>query len=223
MTAVPRIDALRSCPAGRYEDGIVMVTRGEAAGITAEPWPGGRIAVRHRIRRGRTGRRDRGAARGGPGPAERRSRGLRPRLHRRGADLPAGRRRRVGGVLPEQPGAARPAQLAGTAGLTGRAHQGRLQRGVPARGSLLPGTSVADIGCGFGFLALHLAGHGTAVTACDIDPGTTRLLGRMAGRLGLPLRSSPSTRAPARWRPSRSTRLPCCTSWSTSRRTSRPR
>ena len=52
---------------------------------------------------------------------------------------------------------------------------------------LLPGTSVADIGCGFGFLALHLAAHGTAVTACDIDPGTTRLLRRMAG-LGLPVR-----------------------------------
>ena len=47
---------------------------------------------------------------------------------------------------------------------------------------------MADIGCGFGFLALHLAAHGTAVTACDIDPGTTRLLRRMAGRLGHPLR-----------------------------------
>ena len=46
---------------------------------------------------------------------------------------------------------------------------------------------MADLGCGLGFLALHLAARGTAVTACDVDPGTTRLLRQMAGRLGHPL------------------------------------
>ena len=52
MTATRRLDALRSCPAGRYEDGLVVVTAGGAPGITAGPWPGGRIAVRHSLRPG---------------------------------------------------------------------------------------------------------------------------------------------------------------------------
>ncbi len=52
---------------------------------------------------------------------------------------------------------------------------------------ILPATSVLDIGCSFGFLALSLAERGANVTACDIDPGTTRLLRTIADRLAQPI------------------------------------
>ena len=222
MTSLPRIDALRSCPTGRYEDGIVMVTRGESAGITAEPWPGGRIAVRHRI----------GAGELDDEIAEPLAAALAPLSD----DHEVFARAFTGVVLTSQPDAAAaweefyrnslarlgPLSSPGPPGSPGGPTGPGYSEVYRHAAGLLPGTSVADIGCGFGFLALHLAGHGTAVTAYDIDPGTTRLLGRMAGS-GFPSASSPSTAPLAGWRPSRWTRLPCCTSWSTWRRTSRPR
>ena len=201
MTSVPRIDALRSCPTGCYEDGIVMVTRGEAEGITAEPWPGGRIAVRHRLRAGELDDEI----------AEPLAAALAPLSD----DHEVFARAFTGVVLTSRPDAAAaweefyrnslarlgpispPSPLGPPGSPGGPSGPGYSEIYRHAAG-LLPGTSVADIGCGFGFLALHLAAHGTAVTACDIDPGTTRLLGRMAGRLGLPLRVVTTDPGPGR-------------------------
>lgn len=53
---------------------------------------------------------------------------------------------------------------------------------------LAPG-SVLELGSCFGFLSLRLAARGRAVTALDVSPGTVRLLGRMADRLGTPIRT----------------------------------
>ena len=50
----------------------------------------------------------------------------------------------------------------------------------------LPG-SVLELGCCFGFLSLRLARAGHGVTASDIAPGTVRLLGEVAPRLGIPV------------------------------------
>ena len=46
---------------------------------------------------------------------------------------------------------------------------------------LLPRTRVLDLGCGFGFLALHLADLGVDVVACDSDDGPLRLLDAVGG------------------------------------------
>lgn len=51
-------------------------------------------------------------------------------------------------------------------------------------GLLAPG-SVLELGCCFGFLSLRVAASGRSVTASDLSPGTIRLLGRIAPRLGL--------------------------------------
>ena len=176
MTSVPRIDALRSCPAGRYEDGFVVVTHGEAPGITAEPWPGGRIAVRHRLR----------AAELDDEIAEPLAAALAPLSD----DHEVFARAFTGVVLTSRPdaGAAWEEFYRNSLGRLGPLAATGYSEVYRHAAGLLPGTSVADIGCGFGFLALHLAAQGTAVTACDIDPGTTRLLERMAARLGVPLR-----------------------------------
>ena len=179
MTATRRLDALRSCPAGRYEDGLVVVTAGGAAGITAEPWPGGRIAVRHSLRPGELN----------DDIAEPLAAALAPLAD----DHEVFARAFTGVVLTSRPdaGAAWEQFYRNSLARLGQARPARIPSGWPGYSevyrhaiSLLPGTSVADIGCGFGFLALHLAARGTSVTACDIDPGTARLLRRMAGRLG---------------------------------------
>jgi SAM-dependent methyltransferase len=47
--------------------------------------------------------------------------------------------------------------------------------------------SVLELGCCFGFLSLRLARAGHPVTASDIAPGTVRLLGAVAPRLGVTL------------------------------------
>jgi SAM-dependent methyltransferase len=181
MTATRRLDALRSCPAGRYEDGLVVVTAGGAAGITAEPWPGGRIAVRHNLRPGELD----------DDIAEPLAAALAPLAD----DHEVFARAFTGVVLTSRPDAGSaweefyrnslarlsPADQHGSVEWPGYSEVYRHAM------SLLPRTSVADIGCGFGFLALHLAAHGTSVTACDIDPGTARLLRRMAARLGRPV------------------------------------
>lgn len=195
MTPVPRIDALRSCPGGRYEDGFVVVTRGTLAGITAEPWPGGRIAVRHRL----------GAGELDDEIAEPLAAALAPLSD----DHEIFARAFTGVVLTSRPDAVAAwaefyrnslARLAGP-GTPGPFREPGYSAVYRHAVRLLPRTSVADIGCGFGFLALHLAALGTAVIACDIDPGTTRLLGRMASRLGLPLSVVTGDGVPSRLAP----------------------
>ncbi len=52
---------------------------------------------------------------------------------------------------------------------------------------LLPDAEVLDLGCGFGFLALHLAGRGATVTGCDVDLGALGLLRHMSERLDRPV------------------------------------
>lgn len=53
--------------------------------------------------------------------------------------------------------------------------------------SLLRSGSALELGSCFGFLALSLAAAGRRTTASDIVPGTMRLLGAVAERLGTPL------------------------------------
>jgi SAM-dependent methyltransferase len=48
---------------------------------------------------------------------------------------------------------------------------------------LLPTTSVLDLGCGFGFLSLHLADLGTEIIAADVESGALHLLQRLSDRL----------------------------------------
>ncbi len=190
MTTPAPIDALRSCPAGRYDDGLVMVTAGGRPGherragpgvaerITAWPGAGGRIVVRHEL---------------GPGELDDEiAEPLAAALAPLSDDHEVFARAFTGIVLTSRPGAGSAwedfyrSSLArlGRPGEAGRAGYSEVYRQAIA---LLPRTTVADLGCGLGFLALHLAARGTAVTACDIDPGTTRLLRQMAGRLGHPL------------------------------------
>ena len=173
MSAGGAIDVLRSCPDGRYQDQRVVVTARPGAGLRAGRGPDGRILVRHGWRAGEL---DDEIA----GPV---ATALRPLT----GDHDVFGRAFTGIVLTSAP-EADPAWEAFY-----RSSLARLDRPPGQRGysevyrhalELLPATSVADLGCGFGFLALHLAAHGTAVTACDVVPGATRLLGRMAGRLG---------------------------------------
>lgn len=192
MTTAPPVEALRSCPSGRYEDGLVVVTadgEGSTAGagprrITAQRWPGGdraRIAVRYRP--GAGGLDDEIAEplaaalaplTGDHEIFARAFTGIVLTSRRDAGDAWEEFYRNTLALLPgpAAPGAAEPAGPPGYSAVYRHAL------------TLLPGTSVADIGCGFGFLALHLAARGTAVTACDISPGTARLLARMAARLG---------------------------------------
>lgn len=174
MTATRRLDALRSCPAGRYEDGVVVVAAGGAPGITARPSRGGRIAVRHSLRPGELN----------DDIAEPLAAALAPLAD----DHEVFARAFTGVVLTSRPDAGAAweefyrnslARL-GRPGQPGSSDRPGYSEVYRHAISLLPGTSVADIGCGFGFLALHLAAQGTSVTACDIDPGTARLLRRMA-------------------------------------------
>ncbi|MTD15496.1 methyltransferase domain-containing protein [Nakamurella sp. YIM 132087] len=59
-----------------------------------------------------------------------------------------------------------------------------------ADGLVPPDASVLEIGACFGFLALHLARlPRRRVEACDLTPGTMRLLGVLADRLGVPVRT----------------------------------
>ena len=66
-------------------------------------------------------------------------------------------------------------------------------------GGLLRGSTVLDLGCSFGFLALRLAGAGRSVTAVDVSAGTVDLLARVAARLDVPLatRVADAARVPA--------------------------
>lgn len=176
MNAIEPIDVLRSCPEGRYEDSRVVVETGAAPGVSAGRGPDGRIWVRHGWRPGELDDEIAGPLATVLGPLT--------------DDHDVFGRAFSGIVLTSRPDAT----VAWDAFY--RASLARLHRQPGQRGysevyrhalDLLPVTTVADLGCGFGFLALHLAARGAAVTACDVTPGATGLLRRMAGLLGLPL------------------------------------
>ncbi len=176
MTAIEPIEVLRSCPEGRYEDSHVVVETGAAPGVSAGRRRDGRIWVRHGWRAGELDDEIAGPLATVLGPLT--------------DDHEVFGRAFSGIVLTSRPDAT----VAWDAFY--RASLARLHRRPGQRGysevyrhalDLLPVTTVADLGCGFGFLALHLAARGAAVTACDVTPGATGLLRRMAGLLGLPL------------------------------------
>ena len=178
MTTEP-IDVLRSCPDGRYADGQVVVTAQPGAGLYAERGPDQRIWVRHGWQAGAVDDEIAVPLAAALGPLT--------------DDHEVFGRVFTGIVLTSAPDAG-PAWDAFYRASLARYHRPPGQRGysevyrhalglLPAQ----PATSVADLGCGFGFLALHLATRGAAVIACDAVPGATGLLGRMAGRLDLTL------------------------------------
>jgi len=179
--AAEPVDVLRSRPDGRYEDDLVVVSArpGVAPGVSVGRRPDGRLWVRHGWRAGELDDEIAEPLAAALGPLTR--------------DHETFGRAFTGIVLTSHPDAG-----AAWEGFY-RASLARLDRPAGQRGysevyrhalELLPfpsAASVADLGCGFGFLALHLAARGAAVTACDAVPGVTGLLGWMAGRLGLPL------------------------------------
>jgi hypothetical protein len=68
-----------------------------------------------------------------------------------------------------------------------RAGYGQVHRRAIA---LLEGHStVLDLGCGFGFLALLLARGGTACAAADVDPGVLRMAAAVSEALGVPVQA----------------------------------
>ena len=179
MSAGGAIDVLRSCPDGRYADDRVVVTAQPGRALTAGRGPDGRIQVRHGWRAGELDDEIATPLTAALGPLT--------------DDHEVFGRAFTGVVLTSAPDAV-PAWDAFYRASLARYHRPPGQRGysevyrhalglLPAR----PGARVADLGCGFGFLALHLAARGAAVTACDAVPGATGLLGRMAGRLDLSL------------------------------------
>ncbi len=170
---------LRSCPATRYEDHLVVVEPivepggWPGPGITAGVRSDGRLWVRHQLC-----------------PAELDDElavPLAEALAPHTDDHEVFARAFTGIVLTAQPQAGEAWELFYRNSLARIGHPAdpgyaRVYRHAL---ELLPGTSVADVGCGFGFLALHLAARGTRVTACDTEPGTATLLRQMAARLGL--------------------------------------
>lgn len=163
---------MRSCPDGRYDDAIVRVRRAERPGITAWHGQDGRIEVNHRI-----------------GPAQ-----LDDEIGALLAEVltPLTDDHEVfahaftGVVLTSQPHAAPAWELFYRNSLARIRHSSAPGYSAVYRHALelLPATSVVDLGCSFGFLALHLVERGVAVVACDVDPGTTALVRRMSRRLG---------------------------------------
>jgi SAM-dependent methyltransferase len=186
VTAADPVDLLRSCPGGRYEDARVVVearpdtgvraSRVSASRVSAGRGPDGRIWVRHGWRAGELD--------------DEIAEPLAAALSPVSDDHEVFGRAFTGVVLTSQPDATVAWDSFYRASLA-RLHRPPGQRGYSEiyqhALDLLPGTTVADLGCGFGFLSLHLAGRGAAVTACDVTPGATGLLRRMAGLLGLPL------------------------------------
>jgi SAM-dependent methyltransferase len=173
MTAA--IQPLRSCRAGRYEDHLVVVEPGVRPGITAGLRSDGRFGVRYRLR---------------PAELDDELAGpLADALAPHTDDHEVFARAFTGVVLTSRPRASTAWELfyRNTLSRIRRPAQPGYAEVYRHALQLLPGTSVADVGCGFGFLALHLAARGTAVTAVDSSAGTTALLRQMAGRLGLRL------------------------------------
>lgn len=164
------IDPMRSYPAGRYADERVIVEPGLQRGLTAARTTDGRILVRHRVR-----------------PAE-----LDDELGGSLAEVLAPltddhdvfARAFTGVVLTSNPHAERAWELFYRNSLA------RIRHAEPGYSAvyrhaldLLPGGAVLDLGCSFGFLALHLAARGDRPTAVEVDAGTTTLLRSMARRL----------------------------------------
>jgi SAM-dependent methyltransferase len=175
MTTAAPIQPLQSARSGRYEDHLVVVEPGTRPGITAGLRSDGRFGLRWRLP-----------------PAE-----LDDELAGPLADALAPHtddhevfiRAFTGVVLTARPRATAAWELFYRNSLSRIRHPSRPGYAEVYRHALelLPPTIVADVGCGFGFLALHLAARGTLVTACDHHSGTVDLLRRMAGRLGLRL------------------------------------
>jgi SAM-dependent methyltransferase len=170
-----RIDPLRSCPTGYYADEFVIIEPGGASGITATPRSDGRIAVTHRLR-----------------PAElddELSAALAATLAPLTDDHEVFARAFTGIVLTSRPQASAAWELFYRNSLARIRHRTAPGYSAVYRHALelLPTTSVVDLGCSFGFLALHLAGRGVEVTAADTDPGTTALVRAAARRLRRPL------------------------------------
>jgi precorrin-6B methylase 2 len=173
-TTVAPIDPLRSCPAGRYADERLIVEPGRPLGVTAAATGDGRILVRHHLR-----------------PAE-----LDDEL---GAALAAAlapltddhdvfARAFTGVVLTSAPQAERAWELFYRNTLARIRHAEPGYSAIYRRAlELLPRGEVLDLGCSFGFLALHLAARGDRVTAAEIDAGTTTLVRSMARRLRRPV------------------------------------
>ncbi|WP_375483451.1 mycofactocin oligosaccharide methyltransferase MftM [uncultured Jatrophihabitans sp.] len=167
------IEPLHSCPGGRYEDALVTVVhepRGDGPPLRARA-EGGRIVVSHRLAAG--GSDDEVGVR------------LAEALAALTDDHEVFARAFTGVVLTTDRYAPR---------AWARFYRNTLDliRDTAAPGytgvyrhalDLLPTTSVADLGCSFGFLALHLASRGTAALAWDVDAGTTALLRCMARTL----------------------------------------
>jgi SAM-dependent methyltransferase len=187
--ALAPIEPLRSWPDGRYQDELVVVTADRADGLAGDASgrpagglafgaPGGlavsqrtdgRIAVRH-----------------WPRPCyldDELAAPLAAALAPLTDDHEVFKRAFTGIVLTSQPNAEQAWDLFYRNSLAG------IRRGAPGYAAiyrhaadLLTGPQVADLGCGFGLLALHLAGRGTAMTACDIEPGMAELLHRAVSR-----------------------------------------
>jgi len=172
VTAPGTIEPLRSWPGGRYEDDWVVVEPGGPGGITAGPRPDGRIAIRHRLR---------------PSELDDELAGpLAEALAPLTVEHEVFARAFTGVVLTARPHAATAWELFYRNSLARIRHATRPGYAAVYRHALqlLPATSVADVGCGFGFLSLHLASRGAAVSAWDCEPGTTALVRHMASRLG---------------------------------------
>jgi SAM-dependent methyltransferase len=190
VNALGAVEVLRPCPDGRYEDAWVVVeaapassamSASSAPGISAVRGRDGRIWVRHGWQAGQLDDEIAEPLAAVLGPLT--------------DDHDVFGRAFTGIVLTSHPSAIGAWDAFYRASLA-RLHRPPGQRGYSevyrhALGLLLastvPATTVADAGCGFGFLALHLAARGVTVTACDVTAGATGLLTQLAGRLGLPL------------------------------------
>lgn len=175
VTGYAPLDTMRSCPDGRYDDGFVRVRRASQPGLSAHRAPDGLVEVEHRF-----------------GPAQ-----LDDEIGSLLADALAPltddhdvfRRAFTGIVLTSQSYAAAAWDLFYRNSLARIRHHTAPGYSTLYRHAfeLLPSTSVVDLGCSFGFLALHLAERGVAVTACDTDAGATALLRRMSRRMRRPI------------------------------------
>lgn len=174
MTGTLALDPLRAAPGGRYADErVVVVAAGGPAGVRAGALGDGRVLVRHHL-----GRLDDDLAED-----------LAAALAPLGDDHDLFARAFTGVVVTSH---------ADPVTAWARFYRASLARiREPHRGGyaavhrhaldLLPRTSVVDLGASLGFLALHLAQLGVAVTAVEHDAGTARLLRLMADALGADL------------------------------------
>ncbi len=173
MSVHAGIDPLAACANGRYLDELVLVERGERRGLIARARPDGGVLVRHRL----------DPAELDDDLADRLAVTLAPLTD----DHEVFARAFTGIVLTSAPDpliAWERFYRNSLARIDRRPGYSEIYQHALA---LLPTTTVLDIGAGFGFLSLHLAERGAEVIACDVDPGTVRLVRTMSARLGRPL------------------------------------